>query len=275
MSDGPMIPDIEDINPYDFHMKNEPHMNKTDIEIDPETGWRFTFRDIGMTRNAKNTKEHKVFLDPLPHIVLPQNIPLRGWYKGKYEKPNVRPRPCDTDSILSQPYGGFCSVGCSFCYINNGNRGYRGQGITTVDPDYGEKCKKQLDGMNVSWAIYMSSFIDPFLEIEDYYHNTQSLATTATVLGIPIYFLTRKVVPAWAYDLLTKNQYSYMQFSINTPDADDWRRLSPKAISLEDNFEQVREMKRRGIYVSIQVNPIVAGITTNDQVVEVIHKLAE
>jgi DNA repair photolyase len=128
--------------------------------------------------------------------------------------------------------------------------------------------------MKMSWAIYMSSFIDPFLELEEHYHNTQSLATTATDVGIPIYFLTRKKVPGWAYDLLKQNKYSYMQFSINTPDPDDWARLSPRAISLKDNLEQVREMHRQGIYVSIQVNPIIAGITSNNQIVDLIHILA-
>ena len=275
--DLPMVPqeDLEAIDPYEFHTRMEPHLNQTPIAVDEETGFRYTYRDIGMTRNASNTKEMKVFLDPIPHVVLDQSIPLRGWYKSKVEPPNVRPRPCDTDSILSQPYGGFCAVGCGFCYINNGNRGYRGQGVTTVDPNYAEKCRKQLARMNISWAIYMSSFIDPFLELEEHYHNTEGLARAAVDVDLPIYFLTRKTVPGWAYDLLKKNKYSYMQFSINTSDPEDWRRLSPRAIPLLDNFEQVREMKRQGIYVSIQVNPIVAGITSNEDIVKLIHILAE
>lgn len=269
--------DIESIDPYEFHMKNEPHYNKTDIEVDPETGWRFTYRDVGMTRNAKeeNTKEHKVFLDPMPHVVLDQNIPLRGWYKAKHEPKNVRPRPCYSEALLTQPYGGFCSVGCGFCYINNGVRGYRGQGITTVDPNYGTKIAKQIKRMKIGAAVYMSSFIDPFLELEDYYHNTQQTSEAATSAGLPIFFLTRKDVPGWAYDELKKNKHSYMQFSINTSDPNDWRRLSPRAVSLQHMVDQVAEMRRQGIYVSIQVNPIVAGITSNEQIKELIHILAQ
>src|SRR6185369_14152798 len=101
--------DLEAIDPYDFHMKNEPHVNKIEPVVDPETGWRYTYRDIGMTRNAKeeNTKEQKVFLDPLPHVVLDQDIPLRGWYKAKHEPNAVRPRPCYSEALLTQPYGGF------------------------------------------------------------------------------------------------------------------------------------------------------------------------
>ena len=71
-------------DPYAFFMKNEPHLNLTPIEVDPDSGFRFTYRNIGMVRNApdyEKTRE-KVFLDPIPHVVKEQNIPLRGWYKG-------------------------------------------------------------------------------------------------------------------------------------------------------------------------------------------------
>lgn len=275
--DQQLTEDLEAIDPYAFHMQNEPHLNKIEPVVDEETGWRYTFRDIGMTRNAteENTKEMKVWLDPLPHVVVDQDIPLRGWYKAKHEPAAVRPRPCYSEALLTQPYGGFCSVGCGFCYINNGTRGYRGQGITTVDPNYGAKIRKQIGGMKLGTAVYMSSFIDPFMELEQFYHNTENTARAATDAGLPIFFLTRKEVPGWAYDLLKLNPHSYQQFSINTSDPDDWRRLSPRAISLEQMLGQVSEMRRQGIYVSIQVNPIVAGITSNEDIVRLIHTLAE
>jgi hypothetical protein len=74
--------------------------------------------------------------------------------------------------------------------------------------------------------------------------------------------------------LLKQNKYSYAQKSINTIDPDDWHKLSPGAISLPDNFEEVKALHKAGIYVSIQVNPIMAGIVSNEQIVELIHKLA-
>ena len=259
---------------YDRFMRTESHV-KQDWGVDPETGWRYEYWDIGMTRNSTRKKMTKVFLEPIPHIVLSQDVPLRGWYESKFEPKNVRPRPCFTESILTSPYGGFCSVGCAFCYINNGVRGYRGQGVTVVDPSYPDKIKRQLTGMRTGAAVYMSSFIDPFLELEDYYHNTERTARAVVEVGLPIYFLTRKPPPVWTFDLLKKNPYSYMQFSVNTPSSDDWRRLSPRAVPLETMMENVRAMHDHGIYVSIQVNPIVAGVTSNEEIVELIYKLAE
>lgn len=261
---------------YGRFMMPEVH-TRQDKGVDEKTGWRYEYWDIGMTRNAKSENKtwRKVFIDPIPHIVLDQNIPLRGWYKNKYEPAGVRPRPCFTDSILTQPYGGFCAVGCAFCYINNGSRGYRGQGVTVVDPTYPEKTIKQFKSMRTGAAVYMSSFIDPFLEVEKYYHNTKKVSTAAVDEGLPIFFLTRKKVPGWAYDLLKQNKYSYMQFSINTPSPTDWRLLSPKAESLGTMLDQVAEMHRQKIYISIQVNPIMAGVVTHEDILKLIHILKD
>ena len=268
---------LESIDPYAYHMKRERREREGlfGTQIDPETGWRFEEWYIGMTRNAKNKKLLTVFLDPIPHTVLDQNIPIRGWYKDKHAAEGVRARPCDTEALLTQPYGGFCSVGCGFCYINNGTRGYRGTGLTTVDPQYPERVAKQLKRMRKGAAAYMSSFIDPFLELEEHYHNTQRLTDVMTSVGLPIFYLTRKQVPSWAYDALKLNPHSYMQFSINTSDTEQWARFSPRALPLDAMIDQVREMRQHGIYVSIQVNPIMAGITSNDNIVKLIHLLAE
>ena len=144
-----------------------------------------------------------------------------------------------------------------------------------VDPTYPDKIAKQMGTMRTGAAVYMSSFIDPFLEVEAHYHNTERVARTAVSHGLPIFFLTRKQPPGWAFDLLKQSPYSYMQFSINTSSPEDWRKLSPRALPLLDQIANVREMRRQGIYVSIQVNPIVAGVVSNDDIVKLIHMLAE
>ena len=275
IEDIPTTTDKTDL--YGYHMRSEPR-DKAEEEtfVDEETGRRYQWWNIGMNRNAKQDRKNrtKVILDPIPHVIKDQNVPLRGWYKSKNEPDGVRPRPCYTDAILTQPYGGFCHVGCAFCYINNGTRGYRGQGVSVVDLNYAEKCRRQVKKWSIGQAFYMSSFIDPFMPLEPVYENTKKTAQVAVDFGLPMFFLTRQTVPGWAYDFLKLNKYSYMQFSINTPNPSDWRRLSPKAIPLEAMIEQVREMNRRGIYVSIQVNPIIAGVTSNDEIVELIHILA-
>lgn len=180
-----------------------------------------------------------------------------------------------TDAILTEPFGGFCTVGCAFCYVNAGIRGYRGTGLVTVPMNYGAHVRKQLSTMRTSAAGYFSSFTDPFLPLEDYYHNTQEGVRAFTDNGLPVFFLSRLSYPDWAIDALRLNKFSYAQKSINTPDPDDWKKLSPGALPLMDHLEEIRKLRAAGIYVSIQVNPIIAGIVTHDDVERLFEMLAE
>lgn len=269
---------------YQYFMRVDPGMRDFLGPIkkidDPVTGREMRCRDakIGMLRNTKpeNMKDVVVYLDPHPHIRTDSAKDLQGWYSPKHiSHPGMRPRPCFTDAVLTQPYGGYCPVGCGFCYINAGSRGYRGSGLMSVPLNYGAHVAKQLKTMNVSAAGYFSSFTDPFQEVENYYHNTQAGATAFVEAGLPIFFLSRLSYPDWAFDLLTKNAHSYAQKSLNTPHEDDWRKLSPGAITLEEHFAQIKELRKRGIYVSIQVNPIIAGVVTHEDIELLFERLAE
>lgn len=256
-----------------------------ETDHDPVTGREATYRRalIGMVRGAKreNMKEVKVYLafdgEPTwPHTRLDAGKPLQGWYQGAdTHKPGGRTRPCYTEAVLTEPYGGWCHVGCSFCYLNSGFRGYRGSGLVTVPINYGAHVRKQLSSMRKSAAGYFSSFTDPFLPLETYYHNTQEGATEFVKLGLPIFFLSRLSYPGWAFDLLRQSKYSYAQKSINTCDPDDWKKLSPNALPLGDHLDEIRALKAAGIYVSIQVNPIIAGITSVDEIVQLIYMLKD
>lgn len=161
------------------------------------------------------------------------------------------------------------------CYINSGMRGYRGTGLISVPINYGEQIKDQLTKMRRGAAVYFSSFTDPFTPLENHYHNTQTAAQACADVGLPLFFLSRLRYPEWAIDLLTKNPHSYAQKSINTCDPEDWRRLSPGAMALTDHLKEITELKKRGIYISIQCNPIVPGITSNEQVVKLFRMLRD
>jgi DNA repair photolyase len=267
------LPEEEGKKPYKHFMRVEPVRRDSEIRTDRKTGQRYEWREIGMLRNATKTRRMKVFLDPTPHVLVDDAKPLQGWYQSKLD-PGHRPRPCMTEAVLTQPYGGTCEIRCGFCYINSGTRGYRSQAVTTVPKNYGAFVHDSLAKMRTSAAGYFCSFTEPFQRLEGIYHNTQAGATEFVRAGLPIFFLSRCAYPGWAIDLLKQNPYSYAQKSINTIDPEDWHKLSPGAIGLEDNFEEVRALHKAGIYISIQVNPIVAGVVSNEQIVALIHKLA-
>jgi DNA repair photolyase len=269
---------------YRYFMRPDPDMRdflgpiETSFDAVTNREMRWRTAKIGMVRGAleENMKDTVVYLDPFPHIRQDKSKDLQGWYSSKHDglNPGQRDRPCETDAILTQPYGGYCAVGCTFCYVNSGSRGWRGSGLITVPLGFGAHVAKQLDSMKVSAAGYFSSFTDPFLPLEEYYHNSQRGAEAFVQRNLPIFFLSRLSYPGWAYDLLSKSSYSYAQKSINTPDQETWKRISPGAISLENHLDEIRALRKRDIYVSIQCNPIIPGIVSHSDVETLFEKLA-
>lgn len=270
-----LIEDEEEKQAYKHFMRMEPVKRiENEVHIDSDSGMRYEMRDIGMLRNDKNPKPMKVFLDPAPHIIVDSARELQEWYQNKLD-PGHRPRPCMQSAILTSPYSGSCPVKCTSCYVNSGTRGYRSQNVTVVPRNYGEFVRKSLAKMKTSAAGYFSSFTEPFQELESIYHNTQEGAKAFVDVGLPIFFLSRKPYPGWAFDYILQNKYSYAQKSIHTSSPEDWRKLAPNAIPLLENFEEVRALHKAGIKVSIQVNPIISGVTSNENIVELIHILAD
>jgi DNA repair photolyase len=268
---------------YQYFMRPEPKKDLGPIQVDYDkvTGrdMRWRWATIGMVRNAPEDEKRRVrvFLDPLPHIQIKDAKQLQGWYQSSDRAipgQRSRPRPCYTDAMLTEPYGGYCTVGCAFCYINSGFRGYRGSGLISVPVDYGEQVAKQLDRMKTSGAGYFSSFTDPFLPLEDFYHNTQKGAEAFVERGLPVFFLSRLRYPEWAIELLKQNPYSYAQKSINTSSREDWKKLSPGAATLDEHLDDIRRLKSEGIYVSIQCNPINPGITSHEDICKLFDELS-
>lgn len=272
---------------YRYFMRPDPDMRDflgpIEEEEDPMTGRvaRFRHARVAMMRGAEANKDVKVYIgfdgkNYAPHIRLEKGKPLQGWYQGKGATGGAsRERPCMTDAILTEPYGGFCTVGCAFCYINSGVKGYRGSGLITVPTGYGDHVASSLAKMRTASAGYFSSFTDPFLPLEDIYHNTERGARAFVDAGLPVFFLSRLKYPGWAFDLLKQSPYSYAQKSINTCDPEDWKKLSPGALPLQDHIDEIRELRAQGIYTSIQVNPVVPGVTTLEEIEQLFHMLAE
>lgn len=265
---------------YKHFMRPEPREGLGPIrEInDPYLG-KVKVRDlrIGMTRNAadENKKVVTAYLSPYPHTRIDAAKPLQGWYKSLHEPKGVRPRPCFTEAVLTEPYGGWCAVGCAFCYVNSGFRGYRGTGLITVPLDYGTQIGRQLEKMRRGAAGYFSSFTDPFTPLEAYYHNTQKAAEEFVKVGLPIFFLSRLRYPQWAIDLIKQNPHSYAQKSVNTSSEEDWRRLSPGALGYRDHLKDISRLKSAGVYISIQCNPIIAGVTSHADVYKLFRDLSK
>ena len=240
------------------------------IETGEDEGGKYHIIPLSMVRGGE-LKPTKVYDKPMRHIVNGAAPAPRGWYKNKHEPKRVRPRPCYTEALLTTPYGGYCHVGCKFCYVDNGTRGYRSTGIATANPEYPDYMRRQVAKMNICGAAYMSSFAEPFQILENQYHITQRLSDVFIDNGLPIFYLSRLLPPDWAVDALQANPYSYMQWSVNTSNDIDYKRMSPGSYHIEEVIKSVERLSKLGIYTSFQVNPVLPGITTVDELVELVR----
>jgi DNA repair photolyase len=147
--------------------------------------------------------------------------------------------------------------------------------LPTVDPNYPDKFAKQLAKMKVSGAAYMTSFSEPFHYLEKTYHITERLTNLFVSEGLPIFYCTRHNPEEWAIEALQQNPYSYIQWSVNTSNARDYKKMSPGAAKLDDIFNMVADLSELGVYTSFQCNPIQAGVTTLDELLELVDICGE
>ena len=228
---------------------------------------------ISMVRGGKLSSV-KVHTHPMKHLLKDTTPAPRGWYKPKSpESDRVRARPCYTEALLTTPYGGFCPINCAHCYVNNGTRGYRATGLPVAHYKYPQAMKIWVSKLMVSGAAYITSFSEPFHPLEDTYHITRDLTQVFLDEGLPIFYLSRKIPPDWAMEALLENPYSYMQWSINTSNPDHYRKFSPGSFTLHEVYKAIQRFHDNGIFISIQVNPIIAGVSTLQEIVDLVYEL--
>jgi DNA repair photolyase len=244
------------------------------VDAGVDENGEFKMIPLAMVKGGQ-LRPFKVYTRPMRHIVNSSNPAVRGWYKSKHEPSRVRPRPCYTEALLTTPYGGFCHIGCKFCYVDHGTRGYRATGISTVNPDYPDFMRKQVEKMTVSGAAYMSSFTEPFQLLEDKYNVTQRLSQVFVDHNLPIFYLSRRIPPSWAVDALQANPYSYMQWSVNTSNNSTYRKLSPGSFSIDEVLKAVSDLSAKGIYTSFQCNPVLPGIVTLKELLDLVDMAAQ
>lgn len=241
-------------------------------EINEDKYGEYNIEYLPVVRNGPK-KPYKVYSKPVKHLVLPdQTKQPQGWYKGKHVGSNVRSRTCYTEATLSAPYGGTCTVGCRYCYINDGVRGYQSSHVSTVDPSYPEKFAAHLGHMKISGAVYITPFTEPFGDLEPVYHNTERLTKVVAAEGLPLFYTTKRVPPQWAIEAIMQNPYSYIHFSLNTSNAKHYKAFSSGASDYHALLNAVRTISDMGIFVGIQVNPVHPGITSIEDLTTLIDE---
>lgn len=220
-------------------------------------------------------KQYEVIETPIPHIVVPTTKDVvHGWFYGYRD--NGR-RECCSERILLNPYNG-CSVSCIFCY----SRGFKGyfklwneSNVVTVFKDFDVKLRRELNRLYVASCGYLSPSTDPFQPpLEGMYNLSIKAANVMLDLGLPVEFITKRgdKVPLSLLRRMAEHRYNhcFTQYTIIGVDNDVTKVFSPNAASPEDQFKSIRQSANYGLFTVIRVDPLLPGITDNNETIEYI-----
>lgn len=219
-------------------------------------------------RLGQTTKKLPLDKKPLPHVQVKSSKELHGWWPGK--------RECTAERMLINPYNG-CSHGCAFCYAHamwGYFRLYHQSKVVTVFEDFDRVVAKQLDGLSVASCGYLSPVTDPFQPLNRTYRLAEKLVRVFVERNIPIEFITKNEVPDEVLQLMEKQQHSFGQVSIITPDEDLRRILVPGGTTTGKLLGNLGRLRQAGKFAVCRIDPVIPGITDNHESLKQLVQMA-
>ncbi|TYO98011.1 SPL family radical SAM protein [Desulfallas thermosapovorans] len=208
---------------------------------------------------GKVTKTFPLVELPCKHIVVKSAKELHGWWPGK--------RECTAERLLVNPYNG-CTHNCAFCYAHamwGYFNLYHSRKIVTVFEDFHLEVARQLDGLEVASCGYLSPVTDPFQPLNIKYQLSEKLIKVFVDRNLPIEFITKNVITDEALRLMEKQEHSFGQVSIITPDEELRRRLVPGGAPTEKLLDNLTRLKQAGKFAVCRIDPIIPGITDDER----------
>ncbi|HIE43931.1 MAG TPA: hypothetical protein EYP78_03940 [Candidatus Omnitrophica bacterium] len=199
-------------------------------------------------------RNFSVIPEPHPHILVPTQKELHGWWPGK--------RECTGERLLINPYNG-CSVGCFFCYT----RAFPGyfelfhkKDIVVVAERFPETIAGQLDSVSVTACGYLSPVSDPFQKLNEKYRYSEQIIEIFIERNIPIEFITKCRIPSGVLEVMQRQRHSFGQISILTLDENLRKVLAPCVAETSTLLENIRRMRENGIFAVARIDPILPFI---------------
>lgn len=184
---------------------------------------------------------------------------------------NSSPDICFTYSI--NPYRG-CEHGCSYCYARPTHE-YLGfsAGIDFESKIFVKHNASELLTeffMKPAWnpaPIFMSGVTDCYQPLERKLKVTRSLLEVFHRFKNPLGMITKNSLILRDLDLLSdlaKDDLVQVCVSITTLNADLARKLEPRTSSPQSRLNAVEELSKNGIPVSVNLAPIIPGLTDHE-----------
>ena len=171
------------------------------------------------------------------------------------------------------PYRG-CAHACAYCYARPSHE-YLGFGAGS---DFETKIviKKRAPEllrqtfMKQFWKgelVIFSGDTDCYQPIEAHYKLTQACLRACLDFGNPLAIITKSFLIIRDLELLKQlDRRTHLSVIISIPFKDDptARRVEPHAASISRRFEAVRVLAQAGIDVSVNIAPVIPGLSDND-----------
>jgi DNA repair photolyase len=160
-----------------------------------------------------------------------------------------------------------CTFGCRYCFANNRSGGYR-RDFRVADPKRLRKWMTESFGGNASnlrndflsrrVPLHFGGMSDPFCAFEWQYGITYEMLLLSKEFSYPMNISTKfgGILPDQYWDVLDPkiHTFSISLMGLSESYVRFWEKNSP---SVADRLDFIRELKRRGFWVGVRIQPII------------------
>ena len=224
---------------------------------------------------GKTARQFELKKSPIPHILVDSTKELHGWWNGIEPDGN---RECTAEKLLINPYNG-CSHKCLFCY-SHALGGYfsifREKGIVAVFKDFDKKVAAQLEKLRVASCGYLSPVTDPFQQINEKYGLSERIIKEFVTRNIPVQVTTKGRISDDAIRLIKKQEHSFGEVSILTPDEDKRQRLMAAGTSTDELSRNIERLANAGVFAVCRIDPVIPYVTDDrEELADLVRKVVD
>ena len=167
-----------------------------------------------------------------------------------------------------------CEHGCVYCYARPSHSyhdlspGLDFESKLFAKPDAADLLRQTFAKPNYQPAsLAIGTNTDPYQPIEKHYRITRQILEVMLEALHPVVITTKSNRVIEDIDLLVQlavQQLTAVTISVTTLDSTTARLLEPRAPSPDRRLEAVRKLSEAGIYVHVNIAPVVPGITDHE-----------
>jgi len=192
---------------------------------------------------------------PVPHL------PQVEWVQRS--SPLLHPGPMDDQpDVLALNVASGCAQRCAFCSVR-AYPSYRGDEVIYLQADMAERLAQELAGRRERpRAVVISPATDPCMPLVEVQAATAQAVEVLAAHGVEAWLATRGLIRPRLFDVLARHrQRVRVTVGLTTVNRAWQRALEPLAAPPRLRLRQLAALRQAGIPVSVQVAPLIPGVT--------------